>query len=232
MKRLCTICARGGSKGVKNKNLAIIKGVPLIGHSIIQAQKSSLFDDIAVSSDSDQILEIATQFGVNLAIKRPAEMALDSSPKLPSIVHAAKYSEEVFSKKYDLFCDLDATSPLRNIDDIIESVRALERQGHGNLITASRSRRSPYFNLIEFGLDGRINVSKPGASNFIRRQDVPNTYDMNASIYLWTRASLFSSNSIFSTDTLLYEMPEERSLDIDSEFDFEIVKFLMERSDS
>ena len=228
MKRLCTICARGGSKGVMNKNLALIAGMPLIGYSIDQARKSNQFEDITVSSDSDEILDVARKFGVSLALKRPAEMALDNSPKLPSIVHAAKSSEELLLKHYDLFCDLDATSPLREVEDIIESIRTLEAQGYGNLITASKSRRSPYFNLIEKEASGKINVSKPLNSGFARRQDVPTTYDMNASIYLWTRESLFNNQSLFNSDTLLYEMPEERSLDIDSQFDFKIVKFLIE----
>ena len=90
MSRLCTICARGGSKGVKGKNTRELLGMPLIAHSIAQAKISGLFDLIAVSSDSDEILQTAKIFGVDILVKRPDEMAGDTSPKLPAS-HKATY---------------------------------------------------------------------------------------------------------------------------------------------
>jgi len=91
------------------------------------------------------------------------------------------------------------------------------------------SRRSPYFNLVELNDNGGVELSKPLKSAVVRRQDAPKCYDMNASIYVWQRNVILSSDNLFSADTRLYVMPEERSIDIDSELDFEIVRMLMEQ---
>lgn len=89
------------------------------------------------------------------------------------------------------------------------------------------SRRSPYFNLVELNADGVAELSKPLKYPIARRQDAPKCYYMNASIYVWRRQVLFASDTIFNGDTKLYVMPEERSIDIDSELDFKFVEFLM-----
>ena len=230
MLRLCTICARGGSKGVKGKNVRSMLGKPLIAHSIEQARATGLFDAIAVSSDSDQILEIASTYGVDHLIKRPADLATDASAKLPAIRHCVEAVEQANSQTFNTLADLDATSPLRSVQDIRTAVSLLEISGVGNIITATPARRSPYFNLVEIDLHGHVKLSKPPVAPIIRRQDAPQCYDMNASIYVWQRDVLFSAPTLFNADTRLYLMPEERSIDIDSEVDFLFVEFLMSRA--
>ena len=126
MNRLCTICARAGSKGVKNKNIKLLLGKPLISYTILQAIDSNLFDFIAVSSDSEEILDIAKIYGVDLCLKRPDELATDHAAKLPVIQHCAKEVEIVTGKLFDTYVDLDATSPLRTPDDIKNVVDLLE----------------------------------------------------------------------------------------------------------
>lgn len=227
MKRLCTICARGGSKGVKGKNIRPLLGKPLIAHSIEQAKASALFEAIAVSSDSDLILEISMKSGVDYLIKRPGELATDQAAKLPVIRHCVAEVELQKGYSFDIIVDLDATSPLRSIEDIRRAAALLEESGAGNVITAMPSRRSPYFNLVELNANGVVGLSKPMKTVIVRRQDAPKCYDMNASIYVWKRQVLFASDTIFNEDTKLYVMPEERSIDIDSELDFEFVEFLM-----
>lgn len=230
MLRICTICARGGSKGVKNKNLREILGKPLIAHSIIQAQRSNLFDVIAVSSDSDEILNVARHYEVDFAVKRPDELSTDQAAKIPAMQHCVKTVEEHLQKKFNTIVDIDATSPLRTVEDLSNAVLMFEQHKEAqNLITAAPARRSPYFNLVELREDGYVKLSKSTPQFVVRRQDVPKAYDMNASIYVWHRQSFFEGHSVFNDRTLLYEMPEERSLDIDSELDFEIVKFLAEK---
>lgn len=229
MKRLCTICARGGSKGVKNKNVRELMGKPLIAHSILQAKESGLFDAIAVSSDSDQILEVARTWGADYLIVRPDELAQDTSPKLPVIQHCATEVEKRTGCAYDTFVDLDATSPLRVSRDIVQAVEMLEKNGASNVITGAPARRSPYFNLVEVDDMGVARLSKPTEVQVIRRQDAPKCYDMNASIYVWERNAFFKNKSIFNDDTLLYVMPEDRSIDIDSELDFEFVNFIFNK---
>lgn len=227
MKRICTICARGGSKGVKGKNIRMLMGKPLIAYSIEQARTTGLFDALAVSSDSELILEIARGYGVDFCIKRPDELATDQAAKLPVIQHCVIQVEELAGIVFDTIVDLDATSPLRSVTDIIESVALLEKRGVSNVITGAPARRSPYFNLVELNDEGFVRLSKSAPSQIVRRQDAPKCFDMNASIYVWNRPALFSSCSIFHSDTLLFEMPEDRSVDIDSELDFRIVELLM-----
>lgn len=229
MKRLCIIGARGGSKGVKNKNVRELLGKPLIAHSILQAKTSGLFAAIAVSSDSRHILDIAKAYGADILVERPAEMATDEAPKMPANQHCVRTAEQVSGVTYDTIVDLDATSPLREIDDIRAAVRLLEERRVSNVITGAPAHRSPYFNLVELDENGVARLSKKLAKPIARRQDAPKCYDMNASIYVYQRDALFADLSVFKKDTLLYEMPPERSVDIDSELDFQIVEFLMAR---
>lgn len=227
MSRICTICARGGSKGVENKNTKLLLGIPLISHTILQAKKSELFDVIAVSSDSDDILAIAKEFGADILVKRPDELATDQAAKLPVIQHCLTSAEKQLGKQFDIVVDMDATSPLRLVEDIVKSVQLFEcSQDADNLITGAPSRKSPYFNLVEVNYGGKASLSKQLEKAIVRRQDAPKCYDMNASIYIWRRETLIGSESIFLPKTILYEMPEERSVDIDSELDFEFVSFL------
>jgi len=229
MKLVCTICARGGSKGVKNKNLRPLLGVPLIAHSITQARASKLFDAVVVSSDSEEILRAALEAGADHAVRRPDELATDTAPKLPVIRHCFQEAERLRGTRYDILVDLDATSPLRQPADITDAVRLLDDPAVSNVITAMHSRRSPYFNLVEVDTSGRVGLSKPLPKGIERRQDAPRSYDMNASIYVWRRESLFASDSLFQPGTRLYVMPEDRSIDIDSELDFDFVEFLAKK---
>ena len=226
MKRLCSVCARGGSKSVPSKNIRELQGKPLIAHSILQAKESGLFEKIAVSSDSQQILDIARQWGADFLVERPAELATDTAAKLPAIQHCVRETERQFSTVYDTVVDLDVTSPLRIPEDIRGAVRLLEESSAPNVITGMPARRSPYFNLVELDDKGHVRLSKNPVKPVTRRQDAPKCFDMNASIYVWKRKVLFQYDSILVGDTLLYVMPEERSVDIDSELDFEIVNLL------
>lgn len=231
MKRLCTICARGGSKGVKNKNVRVIAGKPLIAHTILQAKASGLFDYIAVSSDSEEILAVSKQWGADFIIERPAEMATDKAAKLPAIRHCAEEVEKITGVQFDTFVDLDATSPLRDVSDIQGAVELLETKQVSNVITGMPARRSPYFNMVEVGADGVAQLSKKLDKGVVRRQDAPSCYDMNASIYVWNRNTFLTSETIFNHDTLLFVMPEERSIDIDTELDYKIVSMMLEEKE-
>ena len=228
--RVCSICARGGSKGVKNKNIKIINGKPLIIYTLEQAKLSNIFNEIAVSSDSEDILKVASEFGIKNLIHRPEHLSTDSAPKIPVIQHCVMEVEKNKNIKFSTMVDLDATSPLRSVDDIINAINLLETKNVSNVITATKSRRSPYFNLVELNDKGVVELSKKIESQIVRRQDSPKCFDMNASIYVWNRESFFKFNTVFLQDTALYEMPEERSLDIDSELDFEFVEFLIKKN--
>ena len=231
MNRLCTICARGGSKGVPGKNIKILQGKPLLAHSLEQARESGLFSALAVSSDQEEILQVARDFGADFLVHRPAALASDTAGKLPAIQHAVQTVERESGKIFPTLVDLDVTSPLRWPKDIIGAVQLLESSKVSNVITGSPARRSPYFNLVEETAEGFVQLAKriPGKS-ILRRQDAPVCYDMNASIYVWRRDIFLPNPRVFYPDTKLYEMPEERSFDIDRELDFRIVSLLMQEA--
>lgn len=224
---LCTICARGGSSGVKNKNIKEINGKPLIAYTIEQAKSSGLFDHIVISTDSDDIANISKKYGAEVFFKRDSQKASGTAGKLDVIRDAFIKSEEFYGKKFDFLIDLDATAPLREVKDIIDSFNQFLENGNENLITAMPSRRSPYFNLVEENKDGDVYLSKQLDTAIIRRQDAPKSYDMNASIYIWKRNTILNENSLFLKKTGLYVMPEERSIDIDTELDYKFVELLM-----
>lgn len=229
---LCTICARGGSKGVKNKNIKELHGKPLIAYTIEQAKESGLFEHIVISTDSDDIAKVAQEYGAEVFFKRSSEMASDTAGKLDVIKDAFVRSEAYYQKQYDYLIDLDATAPLRSVDDIKNTFAQFLKDDNSNLITAMPSRRSPYFNLVEVSNDGKVTLSKKLDSSIVRRQDAPKSYDMNASIYIWKRESLLDQKSLFLEKTGLYVMPEERSIDIDTELDFEFVEFMMRKKNA
>jgi CMP-N,N'-diacetyllegionaminic acid synthase len=147
-KVLCTICARGGSQGVKDKNIKLINGAPLISYTIVQAMECGLFEHVVVSSDSDEIVTIAQKYGAEVFFKRSEEMSTDTAAKLSVIRDAFIRSEAYYKEKYDYLIDLDATAPLRTISDITNSFEQFIKDDNDNLITAMPSRRSPYFNIV------------------------------------------------------------------------------------
>ena len=226
MKALCTICARAGSKGVANKNLRLINNKPLIVYSIEQAIASKLFDQIVVSSDSKDIREVALANGATFCVERPAELATDTAPKLPAIKHCVENAEKKFGQ-FVVIVDLDATAPLREPSDIIGAIELLKSTQADNVITGTPAHRSPYFNLVEADANGIVSLSTPPATVVARRQDSPQCFDMNASIYVWRRQALFTNENLFTGNTRLFVMPRERSLDIDSQADFEMVEWMM-----
>ncbi|MDQ0725944.1 cytidylyltransferase domain-containing protein [Microbacterium sp. W4I20] len=225
--RICTITVRAGSKGVPGKNLRIVAGRPLFGHSVAQAVATGLFDEIVVSSDSEEILDLAPSFGATGVVRRPPEMATDTAGKVSAIAHAVRSTEKRTGSRYDVCVDLDATSPLRTVDDIRAAVAMFEAADVESLITGAEARRNPYFNLVEEHSDGTVGVSKKPDDAVLRRQDAPRCFDMNGSIYVWRRESLLDDQVVFFPSTILYEMPSDRSIDVDSEFDFRIVEWLM-----
>ena len=114
MNNLCVICARKGSKGIKNKNTKSLYGIPLIGYTIRQAVKSKVFSKIVVSSDSDEIRKISKKFGAESWFKRPKYLSTDRTGKIPVIIHALKESERYYKTKFDTVFDLGSLNKFTN----------------------------------------------------------------------------------------------------------------------
>lgn len=228
MSVLCTICARGGSKGVPNKNIKELLGKPLIAYTIEQAFYCRFIDRVVVSTDSQDIAIIAKQYGVEVPFMRPSDLATDESPKLPVIQHAVRYYIENLNFKPDYVIDLDPTSPLRISDDIEKCLNLIMNDFNcDSVITGYRSNKNPYFNMVEIDPKGFAYLSKKTEKQVIRRQDAPIVYAMNASIYVWKTEVLLNQTRIVSGKMKLIEMPKERSIDIDTEIDFKLVELIM-----
>lgn len=224
---ICVICARSGSKGVPDKNIRMLAGQPLLAHSIQIAVAAKMFDCIVVTSDSSDYLEIAAEFGADMLVRRPENLSADSVTKLGAIEHAVSYVEKEMGESFDTIVDLDVTSPLRVAEDIHGALELFNSEGTTSVITGCQSHRSPYTNLVEINDSGFVQVSKPSSQILSRRQESPLCFDMNASIYIWKREEFGADPKVFYDDTLLYEMPFERSWDIDHKIDFEIVELFM-----
>ena len=228
MNNICTICARGGSKGVPNKNIKLLNGIPLITYTIQQAIQSKLFSKVVVSTDSQKIANVALAAGAECWFLRPKYLSLDKASKLDAIRHAVSKAESKFNTSYDFVFDLDATSPLRKVSDIKKAFNCFLESKASNLITATPARKNPYFNMIEYsGTEIKLVKSIKGSFSPQSRQVAPPVYDMNASIYIWKRDSLFNDSSLINKYTVLHEMPEDRSIDIDTMIDWHLVELLM-----
>ncbi len=227
--RLCSICARGGSKGVKNKNLRDFSGIPLIAHIINIVQTTKLFDALAVSSDSHEILKVAQDCGVDYLIERPLDLATDEAAKLPAIQHCVTQVQKLSGKRFQTNVDISVTAPLILPEDISGAVKLLEESDAINVISGTQASHSPYFSLVEKQSNNFYSLMKKLETPFVRRQDCPPCYGLNGAIYVWKTSHFFILDKVITEKTLIYEMPQERSIDIDTEFDLEMAQYLYQR---
>lgn len=225
MTTICTICARGGSVGVPRKNIRELMGKPLIAYTIEQALSCPGIGAVYVSTDDREIADIAERCGATVPFLRPPELATSSAAKLPVIEHLVEAVEKT-GVEVTRIVDLDPTSPLRHVADIEAAMAALN-DDVDVVITAYPSDKNPYFNMVEFRDDGFVGLVKELPGGVTARQQAPQVFSMNASIYVWHRATL--TLGLWNGRTWLHEMPRERSIDIDSEIDFELVELLMRK---
>lgn len=232
MNILITICARGGSKGIPGKNIKLLNGSPLIGYTIEvakQFQRKYGNTDIALSTDSEEIIRVAGECGLKSDYKRPESLANDIVGKIDAIKDIVCYSEKKYQCKYDYILDLDVTSPLRNLTDLSEAYDLIRANaGAVNLFSVSEAGRSPYFNMVEQKENGFYAQVKRPEGNVFTRQSAPKVYDMNASFYFYKRNFFDLGYKGAITDhSLIYLMPHI-CFDLDHPIDFEILSFLME----
>ena len=203
--------------------------MPLISRTLLQAKKSKLFEDIVVSTDSEKIQLISKKLGVNTWFLRPRSLSNGETSKVPVILHALKQAEKFYKKKYDVIIDLDVTAPLRKISDIKKAYNKFKKNNFDIIISVCKSKKNPYFNMIEIKKE-KIRLIKKG-KKINSRQNAPTVYDINASIYIWTRKALINKKSFFSKNTGIYVMPRERSVDIDDNDDWNLVNFYLKKNE-
>ena len=226
-KVLCTICARGGSKGIPGKNKTMVAGKPLVAHTLEAAKDCDYFDDIIVSTDDDDIMKIASDYSISAPFKRPAHLSEDDASKIDVIRHGVEWAEDHWHKQYDIIVDLSVVSPLRSVEDIKNSIELLISEKADNVFSVSPPYRNPYYNLVEITF-GNIELVKQPPKKLTRRQDAPVVYDMNDSIYVWWKETLFEKDTTLNENTKLYIMPRHRGIDIDESFDLLVVSLMLE----
>jgi CMP-N,N'-diacetyllegionaminic acid synthase len=228
MTTIASICARGGSTGLPRKNIKLINGKPLIVHTIEQALACPGIERVFVSTEDEEIAEVARNAGAEVPFLRPAELASSTAAKLPVIRHLVEALEHM-GVRVTRIVDLDPTSPLRLVSDIRRCIDMLDDKTDV-VITAYPAEKNPYFNMVELKPDGNIGLVKPLAGGVVARQQAPVVYAMNASIYVWHQHSL--SKGLWDGRVKLHVMPRERSIDIDTILDFQLVQMIMASSEA
>mgnify|MGYP003413406329 FL=1 len=231
MNILITICARGGSKGIPGKNVKMLNGKPLIGYTIDIAkrfQEKHGNVEIALSTDSDEIIQVVEQCGLHSDYKRPASLGGDTVGKIDAIKDIVFYTENAKGIKYDYVLDMDVTSPLRTMEDLEEAFELMNADTNAiNLFSVSEAGRSPYFNQVEQKENGYFNKVKD-AGTILTRQSAPKVYDLNASFYIYRREFFDLGYKGAITDRSLIYLMKHTCFDLDHPIDFEIISFLLE----
>lgn len=220
------IFARGGSKGVPQKNIRQLAGRPLIAYAIAAARASKMLDRLIVSTDDAEIAQIAREHGAEVPFMRPPELAQDDSPEWLAWQHAVRALADQDGRCMDVLVSIPTTSPLRAPSDIDSCVRRLVETDADIVITITPAERSPYFNMVVLE-DDRARLVIPPTSNISRRQDAPAVFSMTTVAYAARASFVLAANSMFEGTVRAVVVPPERALDIDTEFSFQIAERLL-----
>ena len=219
--------ARGGSRGLPNKNLRLLDGKPLIAHSIDAALASRSLDRVIVSTDSPEIASTAREYGADVPFLRPAHLATDHVMERLAWRHAIEEIERLEDRRVDVFVSVPPTCPLRLPSDIDRVIARLLESDADIALTAADCGANPYFNMITIAEDGAADLAIRPDGHITRRQDAPDVYELTAVAYAARRDGLFGHDSIFDSRTVAVTIPRERAVDIDTEFDLRMAKFLL-----
>ena len=222
MKTVAFVFARGSSKGIPRKNILPFAEKPLLAWSIEMALNLPEIDQVYVSTDDASIAEIAREWGAKV-IDRPSELALDDSPEWLAWGHAVRYLLETIGD-FEKFVSLPTTSPLRNSNDVQTCLDALDGPTD-MVVTITDTSRSPWFNMVRIEKDESLQLLLDG--NYVRRQDVPEIYDLTTVAYVTRPSFILNHDRIWDGKVRGVKIPPERAIDIDTPLDFKIAEFLM-----
>ena len=222
------VFARGGSKGLPGKNLALLDGVPLVGHSIQTALQSEYINDVIISTEDNRIANVARTFGGRVPFMRPAELASDTSAEWLSWQHAIRAMQEL-GETFDTFVSVPTTSPLRTVGDIDRCIEMLNnnRDETDIVITVCEAHRSPWFNMVTLSEDSGADLVMTGENRVFRRQDAPTVYDMTTVCYAARPEFILDANGLFDGRIKAVVVESENAVDIDTESDFRLAEYLM-----
>ncbi|MFA7252972.1 MAG: acylneuraminate cytidylyltransferase family protein [Patescibacteria group bacterium] len=228
MKYLVIIPARGGSKGIKDKNIIDVKGKPLIWYSINAANKlvsEGLVSEVVVSTDNEKIAEIARECGGNVPFLRPAEISGDKAKSIDFVLHALNFYEQQ-GLSFDAVIILQPIAPLRTFEDIKEAVILFNKNKVDSLISVYEEEGID--DLVLYYRDGdRAVPLNANHNNGNRRQDAPKIYMRNGAIYIARTDFIKTGHKLIADQPLMLEMPKERSINLDEPKDLEKLKEIL-----
>ena len=222
------IFARGGSKGIKNKNIVDLDGKPLIAHSILHAKKSKRISTVVVSTDDQKIAEISESYGAQI-LERPQYLALDDSPEIEAWQHAIKSYKKYFDKDLP-FISLPTTSPLRDINKLDSALDLYLSNKFDLVLGVSKSSRNPYLNMAKVSLENKNEIQMIMKEDFFRRQDVPEVFDITTNFYIGNANYILCSESVTQGKIGFIEVTRQEAIDIDDNFDLHLTKLLFRDS--
>lgn len=227
------ITARGGSKGIPGKNLKLLAGKPLLAYTVEAARRSTALDRVILSTEDEAIAAAGRDLGCDVPFMRPLDLAMDDTPHLPVIQHAARWMAERVNYRPDAVMILQPTSPLRSVDDIAAAVALLEQPGADSVLSVSEVPVHAHplrtLRLDANGFATLFATGEPVRKRINRRQDLPEAWVMNGAIYACRTALLFDevSPSLYGDRVVAYRMPAERSVSIDDAEDWAAAERLL-----
>lgn len=227
MRTIAFIFARGGSKGLPQKNIKPLDGKPLIQYSIETAFATTDIDKVFVSTDDAAIASVARAAGAEI-IQRPAVLATDTSPEWLSWRHAIDYVRSGYGD-FDVFVSLPATSPLRNQKDVSAAINKLSNTGADICISVTPANRSPYFNMVKQNEDGYVELVNRSATGVYRRQDAPEVFDITTVVYAAKPEFVLEKKALFDGKVTSVLIPKNRAVDIDDIYDFMLAEAIVKR---
>lgn len=225
-KILAVITARGGSKGVPQKNIRPLLGKPLIAYTIQSALQSKTLNRTIVSTDDETIAHISKQYGAEVPFVRPKQLATDTATSLSVLQHAVRYLADKEDYLADIIVCLQPTSPLRSAEDIDQAVNLCLSTGTDSVVSLCQAEHHPYWMKKVVG--GRVySLMEEDDKRYTRRQDLPPVYQLNGAIRVIKRNILLEEERMAGDNALAYIMPQERSIDIDTPIDFKIAELIL-----
>jgi len=230
MNILFTICGRAGSKGIKNKNLMDFLGYPLPFYTVsaidlYKKQNPDVHFDIVLNTDSQDLIRMFKErlnFEVSI-IERDPILGLDDTPKVAVILNCLKEMKKRKVISYDIVVDLDITSPLRTVNDIRNLINKKTNCEADVVFSVTDSRRNPYFNMVKKSKDGFVRIIE---TKFNTRQEAPEIFDMNASMYAYSPTFLENGKGIFEGKCDAIKMLDTAVLDLDNENDCKFMQVI------
>ena len=222
---LTLICARGNSKGIKNKNIRLFNQKPLIFYTIQQAFKSKYIKEVFVSTDSKKIAKISKNLGAKIKFIRSKKLSLDNTPEIEVWKDAIKRLQKINKVDYSHLCVLPITSPLRNVNDINKTIKIYRNKKVDGVMCVTKSSKNPYFNMIKKKKKFVVPFFK-NKKKIFTRQKAPGIFDVTTVAYVYSTQFILKTNHVLNGKIAYNIIPKERSIDIDDIIDFKFAEFL------